>query len=224
MTRGIHDSHGIRPQAVLGPAGTPLAPFLNRFLKMLGLLLSILMTVALAQEISVSETTAGLLYRLYGERPFDEQPIPLSTLTVTAKNEISSVGILQADSLICKGPCTRNAGSDRLWLRIRFKDNSLATLELSGIETARIEHLYSKSKPEPTIRNRVVTHGAQREPVLVRTTEPGNSSFQSLGNPTDLAEILGFHLIRVYASQSRKLSREIGTMVTTGIRAESVRN
>lgn len=188
-----------------------------------GLVLAILAQDSWAQTPTVSETTAGYLYRLFGQRPFEEQPIPLATLTVTAKHDVESIGIFQGESLNCPGGCPRNPESDRLWLLIRFKDNSQARIELTVVERDRIEFLYSKSAPEAVVRSRVVTFGPHREPVLVKTFEQTPSQFQRLQDPKWVAETIGFQLIRVYSSQSKRLSREVGMMVTTGIRAESVR-
>ena len=175
----------------------------------------------------VYETAAGELYHRFGRRPVEEQSIPFSTLVMAAQADIDSISFHQSNEFDCSSKgldCVRDENSIHFWVNLRFKDNSVARIELFNVEKRRIDFLYNHSRLEAVVTTRVISHGPQREPILVRTYASNQPRRPTIQSAELLAKVLGFYPIRVYSGKSKRLSRENHTMVTTAIDAQSVDN
>lgn len=187
---------------------------------------AIFVSVALwASTAVVSDTTAGQLYHLYGDRPFEEQPIPLATLTLSFKEDLDSISLHQSETTLCStsSGCIRDPESRKLWLIYRFKDNSQAIVRLTDVEKRRIEFLYQRAKPSVEATTRVLTHGRGQRPILVKTFPDSRPSYPTVSDPRLISKVLGFYIVRVFASETKRLSKTSDISVTTLIEAESVR-
>lgn len=171
----------------------------------------------------VYDTSAGELYHQFGRRPVDQAVIQLSTLLLFNKNDVQSIAFNQADSFDCNknGDCLRDENSRHLWILVRFKDNSVARIELLNVERKRIDYLYRHSSVETMVTARVIIHGPEKDPILVRTYASNRPRRPTIQDPVLLAKVLGFYPVRVYSGQTKRLSRENHTMVTTAIAARS---
>ncbi|MBI3296217.1 MAG: hypothetical protein HYZ71_15945 [Deltaproteobacteria bacterium] len=188
------------------------------------LIFSIILGFPALSQAVVYETAAGELYHRFGQRPPEEQTIPFSTLVLAAKADIDSISFHQSNEFDCgkRLACERDEGSNHLWLLLRFKDNSVARVELLGVEKRRVDFLYNHSRLESAVTARVITHGPDREPILVRTFASNSPRRPTVQNPELIAKVLGFYSVRVYSGKSKRLSRENHTMVTTAIDVQSV--
>ena len=169
------------------------------------------------------DTVAGNLFARFGPSRNSDQTFPLSTIILAVRSDIETITFRQGDEFECKvvGNCRHETQSRTLWLVLRFKDNSQAKVRLEDIDSRRIDFMYSHSLTENTTTTRIVTHGPDKEPILVRTFSGNPPQYQTIRDSEIVSLVLGIYFVRISGHFSKRLTKESNTLITTSLDIES---